>query len=117
MSRQLWWGHRVPAYTVALTALPHDAATALAAAASSGSHPRVCTVEGRVWVVAHSTSEAVECIDKVRRGSSRQRDCLCWQCTLCACLLAAWRHSRGVCRVCFLVVCTGTGVSWRRRTQ
>jgi hypothetical protein len=61
VSRQLWWGHRVPAYRVPLHRLPPAAAAALAAAAAAratAASRRLCVNDGELWVVDHDAAGA-----------------------------------------------------------
>ena len=60
MSRQLWWGHRIPAYRVVATPTSaHTGADAVAAAAESAEP---------LWVVAESEERARELVPSLYPG-------------------------------------------------
>ncbi len=73
VSRQLWWGHRVPAYRVDLPALPPRLSAALTRAAQApgpgGGARRVCLDGTTLWVVAHDGPSAVESLVGVRAAA------------------------------------------------
>lgn len=78
VSRQLWWGHRVPAYRVRTASLPPAlASTLLARCRAVGEGPsdgpsalrRVCVDGDTLWVVAHDAPGAVEALVQVAGDS------------------------------------------------
>lgn len=59
MSRQLWWGHRIPAFRFPASLCPPGA---------SLTHPRISVHDGSVWVVAADRAEAEALLAKVCVG-------------------------------------------------
>jgi valyl-tRNA synthetase len=62
VSRQLWWGHRIPAFALPLSACPPDVVDELH---TGGVHGRVSTCDGQLWIVAADKAAAQAELRKV----------------------------------------------------
>ena len=88
ISRQLWWGHRIPAYYVNIP----NASVLAALQASLIPASRVSIHDGCVWIVATSVSEAQSLLIEV----------------LFPLLIYRYRYGSADCLACLLQACVST---------